>query len=74
MTQTPSVTDVSNDQVSNICQHYWVIQPATGPLSKGVCETCGESKEFQNYIEASTWRDDKIASGEDSEDSNQTYG
>ena len=44
------------------CRHHWVIQPATGPVSAGVCQVCGESREFKNYVEASTWGDDKSAS------------
>jgi len=44
------------------CRHHWVIQPATGPISPGVCQVCGETREFKNYVEASTWGDDKSAS------------
>ena len=38
------------------------IQAATGPVSSGVCQVCGEEREFKNYVEASTWGDDKGAS------------
>lgn len=41
------------------CRHHWVIQPATGPISSGVCQICSETREFKNYVEASTWGDDK---------------
>ena len=41
------------------CRHYWVIQPATGPISPGLCQTCGLTREFKNYVEASTWGDDR---------------
>lgn len=44
------------------CRHHWVIQPATGPVSPGVCQICRETREFKNYVEASTWGDDKSAS------------
>lgn len=37
------------------CVHHWSIQAATGPQSKGECLNCGEQKQFQNYVEASTW-------------------
>ena len=30
------------------CRHYWVIEAADGPVSRGVCRFCGEEKEFQN--------------------------
>ena len=43
------------------CRHYWVIQPATGPVSQGLCQTCGQTREFKNYVEASTWGDDRAA-------------
>ncbi len=32
------------------CQHYWVIETADGPISNGVCQACGETREFQNSI------------------------
>jgi hypothetical protein len=44
------------------CKHYWVIQAATGPVSPGVCQSCGETRDFKNYVEASTWGEDKSAS------------
>ena len=27
------------------CSHHWVIQPADGPLSLGVCKFCRETRE-----------------------------
>ena len=38
-----------------VCQHHWVIDKPAGPVSKGVCRLCGEKREFQNYIEGSSW-------------------
>ena len=32
------------------CQHYWIIEPANGPVSQGVCQNCQEVKEFQNTV------------------------
>ncbi len=32
----------------NNCQHYWVIDDASGPTSRGICKFCGAEKEFQN--------------------------
>ena len=34
-----------------ICRHHWVIQPANGPVSLGVCRFCLEVREFRNFIE-----------------------
>jgi hypothetical protein len=30
------------------CTHYWVIESANGPTSRGVCKFCGEQREFRN--------------------------
>ena len=42
-------------QESTRCQHYWIIDPAAGPTSKGVCKHCGLEREFDNSLEALTW-------------------
>lgn len=39
------------------CVHHWVIQPAAGPLSTGVCQVCGAQREFKNYVENPLWDD-----------------
>ena len=62
MTQQTSVDQQAAEQTAPACRHYWVIQPATGPVSQGACQNCGETREFKNYVEASTWGDDKSAS------------
>ena len=36
------------------CIHHWVIEPPTGPVSKGVCKKCGEEKEFDNICPLDT--------------------
>jgi len=30
------------------CHHFWVIEVANGPSSRGTCKNCGEKKEFLN--------------------------
>lgn len=40
------------------CQHYWVIEPAEGKTSIGLCKNCGEWREFDNYIVVESWADD----------------
>ena len=37
------------------CQHRWMIEMPAGPSSKGVCRTCGDERQFMNYIEGSSW-------------------
>ena len=39
-----------NDTAHNRCHHYWVIEVAHGPKSKGVCKYCGEVKYFLNTM------------------------
>ncbi len=31
------------------CKHHWRIASPCGETSTGVCQTCGASREFQNY-------------------------
>lgn len=62
MTQQIPMTQPVEEEAPPGCRHHWVIQPATGPVSPGVCQICGEAREFKNYVEASTWGDDKGAS------------
>ena len=47
----------SNTEVIEIpvCQHRWLIASPNGPSSIGLCQLCGERKEFMNYIEGSAW-------------------
>ena len=33
------------------CQHHWVVDPPAGPVSTGACRSCGEERDFPNYIE-----------------------
>lgn len=37
---------VAEDQ----CSHYWLIETANGPKSRGICQYCGESRDFLNTI------------------------
>ncbi len=33
------------------CRHHWVIDPPNGPVSTGACRSCGEERDFPNYIQ-----------------------
>jgi len=44
--------------VKEQCHHYWVIESATGPTSKGVCKLCGAVKEFSNRLQDTRWEGD----------------
>ena len=37
------------------CEHFWMIESPNGPTSTGICQVCGESREFVNYLERSAW-------------------
>jgi len=32
------------------CRHHWLIEPAEGPTSSGVCRFCHEAREFKNSV------------------------
>ena len=40
------------------CTHHWMIEPADGRTSVGVCKYCGEWREFENYVVVDSWVDD----------------
>ena len=61
MAQRTAITPENNDEPAvSTCRHHWVIQPADGPISIGVCQVCGETREFKNYVESATWGDSRI--------------
>jgi hypothetical protein len=33
------------------CRHHWIIEPASGPISRGICKICGAEKNFDNVLE-----------------------
>jgi len=40
------------------CSHHWMIQPAEGPVSEGICHNCHEVRAFANYLERHNWSSD----------------
>ena len=34
----------------NRCHHFWMIEVANGPRSRGECKFCGETRDFYNSI------------------------
>ena len=61
MTQNASIPVPTQAEDDPQCQHYWVIQPATGPESQGICQSCGETREFKNYVEGASWGDSRLS-------------
>jgi len=37
------------------CPHFWLIDAPNGPISKGNCKFCKQTREFQNSIQTSGW-------------------
>ena len=61
MAQRTAIAPENNDEPAvSTCRHHWVIQPADGPVSNGLCQVCGETREFKNYVESATWGDSRI--------------
>jgi hypothetical protein len=51
----------SDIQVRGECGHYWRIDSANGPTSKGICKLCGLEREFNNsFLNSSRSPEDKI--------------
>ena len=44
------IGEALEEQLVSSCRHHWIIEPANGPTSHGVCQNCQESKEFNNSI------------------------
>ena len=58
-TQQP-ITSLDEIQEPELCRHHWVIQAAAGPVSQGVCQACGEVRDFKNYVESASWGDTRL--------------
>ena len=50
-----TVTDVKVNDTAVTCVHHWIIDPPDGPVSTGMCQKCGEKRQFQNYFPHSIW-------------------
>lgn len=62
MVQAAPIAQVySPEAPAPVCAHHWVIQPADGPMSNGTCQICGESRDFNNYVETATWGDTRLS-------------
>ncbi|MCH8297923.1 MAG: helix-turn-helix transcriptional regulator [Chloroflexi bacterium] len=47
--------DILADYVTSRCAHHWIIAVPNGPMSDGVCQRCGDHREFQNSISDYRW-------------------
>lgn len=49
------VRDIRKEDLEQVlakdqCHHYWLIESAKGPTSRGTCKICGTTKDFFNAI------------------------
>jgi hypothetical protein len=68
------MADKSTPQTAgrSACKHHWVIDPPQGRASKGTCRSCGEERDFSNYIEGGGgWSPTRRNSGGAGEDEAQ---
>jgi hypothetical protein len=42
----------------SVCVHYWLIEEALARQSKGVCDLCGEVRQFDNSMVPRAWSED----------------
>ncbi len=74
MTQQAAIQEPTAAEEAPQCMHYWVIQPADGPVSPGVCQTCGETREFKNYVEGAAWGDSRLSNRSTGEEAKAISG
>jgi len=44
--------ETQNDIPEATCHHFWIIESANGPKSRGICKYCGERRDFFNSAPA----------------------
>ena len=74
MTQPVSIDSPAEGQSARACPHHWVIESAAGPVSPGICQTCGEVREFENSVAGPTWRDADLLKGYRADSSERMAG
>ncbi|MFA5367882.1 MAG: hypothetical protein WC333_08390 [Dehalococcoidia bacterium] len=51
----PRVDKEQADKERLTCRHYWIIEKAMGPSSRGVCKYCRVKRDFSNFIPDYQW-------------------
>ncbi len=59
-TQQLATPDVEETGAALACRHHWIISPADGPFSQGICRICNEVRDFRNYLEGSLFKNDSV--------------
>ena len=47
--------DLAVEPAGPKCCHHWIIQPAEGLVSEGICYNCQEVRTFANFLERHDW-------------------
>ena len=47
---------------TEVCVHYWIIDPPDGPVSRGLCRDCREVRDFKNFLDSDSVMWDSIKS------------
>lgn len=50
MRHKTTVREKNKEAIIEACKHYWVIESAHGPESRGICKYCGETRDFSNSL------------------------
>ena len=45
-----TMQSISETGTALTCCHHWIIEMANGPISRGMCRNCFESREFKNSV------------------------
>ena len=69
MTQNTTIPVPAQVEYDPQCRHYWLIQPATGPESQGICQSCSEIRDFKNYVEGASWGESRLSNRSSSKES-----
>lgn len=57
MEETKSTTLNPDANEAAACVHVWIIETMPGAASEGVCQKCGASKSFANWLAQTQWED-----------------
>lgn len=52
---SPENRDRLTEFIKVECRHHWMIETPNGPMSEGVCQRCGEKREFMNSGTSTPW-------------------
>lgn len=60
-TERPKENEAVEEERRPECRHHWIIEPPSGPTSRGRCKHCGEERLFINS--SGEWLSDGVGRG-----------